>query len=64
MTKRLLLAILAFILIPAITALAGTDYCPGQEGAGRDALVKAAIDRHDWDGATELINRIKRSGQN
>ena len=31
---------------------------PGQEGTGLDALVKAAIDRQDWDGATELITRI------
>ena len=27
-----------------------------------DALVKAAIDRQDWDGATELITRIKKNG--
>ena len=37
-------------------------YCPGQEGTGMDALVKAAIDRQDWDGATELITRIKKNG--
>jgi integrase len=37
-------------------------YSPGQEGTGLDALVKAAIDRQDWDGATELITRIKRNG--
>ena len=37
-------------------------YSPGQEGTGLDALVKAAIDRQDWDGATELITRIKKNG--
>ncbi len=37
-------------------------YCPGQEGAGFSDVLKAAIDRQDWEAVKELAQRVGSDG--
>ena len=38
-------------------------YSPEEEGVGIEEVLKAAIERQDWDGARQLLDRLRRNGQ-
>jgi hypothetical protein len=38
-------------------------YSAEEEGVGIEAILKAAIERQDWDGASQLLERLKKNGR-